>query len=275
MKDRACKKCGTLESLGAAFRVSVIKGRTVPRAVCRKCETRQRREREQGEFGAEAVVLGDVHHPFMNWSAFAKVLVRVKAIRPRRIIQVGDLLDRLSASKFPRNLSIITPEEEFERGREDAVKMWAQLREASPRSECYQLFGNHDARPLKRVLEKAPELLPEVSRSVRGMHEFEGVTSIMSQNEELILDDVVYIHGSKTKEGAHAHYNGRSTVLGHTHRGWTWFRADGRGTIWELNAGCLVDEKHPAFNYKDQVKLRGVTLGFGIVYKSGPVFELI
>jgi hypothetical protein len=191
------------------------------------------------------------------------------------VVQVGDGADFFAQSKFPRNPSVMTPAEELERAREMLEGFWHRVREAAPRAKCYQLLGNHDARPLKRALDRAPELLEFILPSVRAFHQFEGVTTIEDPSEELILNGIVFQHGYHSRLGYHATRNATSTVHGHTHHGGVWFRSDSRGTIWELDAGCLVDEGHPAFSYRMQKKLDGITRGVGIIDPLGPRFVLL
>ena len=271
--ERACKRCGALASTGARFRDNTVKGKLVKRGICYQCELAAKRGKPKSRAGAPfAVVIGDTHFPFHHPACLKWALDLIADLEPQHVVQVGDLYDRFSQSKFPRNHSAITPGEELTSGREAAEAFWQSVRARSPHSKCFQLYGNHDDRPLKRALEAAPELLEMVLPSVRGLHEFPGVTTMRDSKTELILDGVVFMHGYESRPGAHAAKNHASTVHGHTHHGGTWFRSDGRGTFWELDAGCVVDLDSPAFDYRVQRKLYGVTLGVGVIDRSGPRF---
>lgn len=221
---------------------------------------------------AKAVVIGDLHFPFHHEAALEWALERAAEAEPEAVVQVGDLFDYFSQSRFPRNRSVMTAAEEMERGREAAVQFWAAVQKRMPKAACYQLYGNHDERPLKRILESLPDLMPLVAPSLRGLHEFDGVTTLPDAKTELVLGGVVYQHGWRSRLGEHASHNGRPTVHGHTHHGGTWFRNDGRGSLWELDAGCLVDLEHEAFDYRIQKKLYGVTVGIGLIDGDGPRF---
>lgn len=217
-------------------------------------------------------MLGDTHFPFHSAEATKRAIDLVAELSPRFVVQVGDLYDRFSQSRFPRNPSIITPADELATGRDEAEKMWSAIGARSPRSKRFQLMGNHDDRPLKRALERAPELFDMVAPSIRGLHSFEGVETMHDSAEELVLEGVCFIHGWRSRMGEHASHARMNCVHGHTHHGGTWFRNDGRGSLWELDAGCLVDLSHPVFDYRIQKKLYGVTVGAGIIDAQGPRF---
>lgn len=270
---RMCKVCGEAQPL-SRFRDGTVHGRPVVRFTCRQCENRVnhlRRKAGPGGSGA-VVVIGDTHFPFELESAVSAVVEAVRRLRPSLVVQVGDLYDRYSQSRFPRNHSVMTPAEEMERGREKADFMWHRIREAAPKARCVQLLGNHDERPFKRVAAAAPELMEMITPTLRGLHTFDGVTTLMDAAEEFIHDGVAYMHGYHSRLGFHATKNATSTVHGHTHHGGTWFRSDTRGVIFELDAGCLVDVSHKAFDYRLQRKLDGITVGYGVIDGWGPRF---
>jgi predicted phosphodiesterase len=239
---------------------------------CISCLEQARRERNWRGRAPFAVVLGDFHFPFHHATHTKRALDFVAEQQPRFIVQVGDLYDRFSQSRFPKSASVITPHDELVEGRLAAEQMWASVRARSPKSECYQLTGNHDDRPLKRILERAPELLELIEPSVRGLHEFPGVATIHDSREELMLEGVCFIHGWRSRLGDHANHARMNVAHGHSHHGGTWFRNDGRGSLWELDAGCLIDLAHPVFDYRIQKKLYGVTNGVGFIDSQGPRF---
>jgi hypothetical protein len=138
-RDHACKRCGGLESLGAQFRP----GSYGKRRLCRACENAKLREKRAEKRGAEEeapalgggfVVLGDVHYPFASGAAMKWALAYIAEHKPRHVVQVGDLYDRYSQSRFPRLHSVITPADELSQGREQAEAMWQAVRARSPRS---------------------------------------------------------------------------------------------------------------------------------------------
>lgn len=215
------------------------------------------------------VVLGDMHMPWHHKKALSLAIELIRLHQPDVVVQVGDALDQFAASKYPRSHNIMTPAEEFERGRAYHEFMWRQVLAASPSTTCYQLLGNHDDRAMKRIAERAPELAGLLLGGIRDLYTFDGVTTVHDSSEELVIDDVVYIHGF-LQFGQHARRMNRSCVTGHLHKGGVQLMEEGR--IWELNAGWLGDVAAPVYGYHQLKRFHGTTLGIGWVDQLGPRF---
>jgi predicted phosphodiesterase len=214
--------------------------------------------------------IGDSHFPFHNRKTVGAIISLCRKLKPQVIIQLGDLLDLYSYSRFARSQNIMTPAQEVKRGRKDAELMWKELRQASPKADCFQILGNHDARFAKQVLDK----LPEAEHLLKGVYElwkFDGVITSNSDRDELILDGVCYQHGYR-KFGEHARSNGMSTVCGHLHRGGVQYSRLGNKTIWELNAGFCADENSIPMSYSKQRRFSQHTQGCGVIDEYGPRF---
>ncbi len=217
------------------------------------------------------LVIGDIHFPYHHAAALRWVIELAKQLQPDRIVQVGDLKDQFSFSKFPK-LVKQDPGSELEEAKKLATAFWADLRAAAPNAECYQLVGNHDDRAMKRALERAPELAELVGRSLRELYTYEGVKTIHDSHEELILDGVIFQHGHRSKLGDHARYNQRSTWCGHSHTGGVVFMRNLDGIYYEANAGFLGEVNTEAFAYHAQRRMNTCTLGVGIDDALGPRF---
>jgi predicted phosphodiesterase len=214
----------------------------------------------------KTLVIGDIHFPFHSRRALAVVYKAIRRERPDVIAQMGDLLDQYVFSRYPRNLSYITPEEEVSRGLKEARAFWARVRRLAPRARCYQLIGNHDVRLAKRIAEKLPELKSVVNPL--EMYQFPGVTTMKDDRAELRLNGMVFHHGYLSKLGDHAKQFMKPTVVGHSHRGGVVWHGPG---LWELNAGFLADESLLPLNYGSK-KTSNWTLGYGLIDAYGPRF---
>lgn len=217
-----------------------------------------------------SIIFGDLHFPFHSKSALTKALDFLSESKPKYIIQIGDLYDFWSLSRFPKAQSVIkmTPWQEMELARTQAEEFWRIAQKRSPKSNCIQILGNHDARLHSRILEKLPEILGIVD--IQSLFKFDGVKTQFDIREELIIDDICFLHGFFGTPGQHMAHNMMNTVLGHTHRGWV-HHAKIRGQqIWELNAGYLADPTTAALSYTKQRWTRW-TPGLGIIFqdKSG------
>jgi predicted phosphodiesterase len=215
------------------------------------------------------VVIGDTHFPFHDRVWLEWVYQRIDEIQPAYVVQIGDLHDNYSLSKYARSYSVMTPAEEVERADTAAMEMWASIGLLAPRAKKFQIKGNHDDRAEHRLLEKCPELAPLVD--LNGRYTFPGVTLVEESNEELLIGDVFLHHGHK-KFGEHARYNQAPTIVGHLHKGDVKYYANRLGAFWELNVGYGGDVSSPVFRYRYQKLIHGWTLGLGLVDEHGPHF---
>lgn len=216
-------------------------------------------------------VIGDAHMPYMNKTAFTKILAILEQEGPSvdYVIQMGDLYDMFSQGRWARTFDLITPKQEMIEARMMAEEFWRAIRKRAPKAQCYQLIGNHDERPIKKVIEKAPELASLLD--IKHLWQFPGVTTMASEREELIIDDILFMHGYRSKLGDHARYNQMNTVCGHSHRGGVvYFPVKGK-VIWELNAGYLGDESQVPLQYGKQARTNW-TMGFAMIDQLGPRF---
>jgi predicted phosphodiesterase len=216
---------------------------------------------------AELIAIPDLHFPWAHDRAVRWVINEVRKLRPRYIVQLGDLYDQYCFSKFPRNPNVMTPREELRRGQEKARKFWHDITKASPDSRRHQLLGNHDVRIDKRIAERLPELQDLVKLDI---YSFPDVNTLSSDRDDLELQlsrqKVVLLHGYMTQPAAHLSHFGKSVIFGHLHRPHhvVQIQRFGKPPLFELNAGYLADPKAPVFKYGGTVHKKW-ELGYGLV----------
>lgn len=215
------------------------------------------------------LVIGDTHFPFVS-SRISRLYDVAKELQPNHIVQVGDLYDMFSFSKYPRTHTIMTPRQELEKGQKMARSMWDKLKTIAPDAKCHQLLGNHDGRVMKRIIESVPEA--ETLIDIGSLFRFQGVTTTASEREELIIGDILFMHGFRSKLGDHVSHNKMSTVCGHSHVGGVVFVRLGDEILFELNAGFLAAEESKALGYTAQRRISKWTLGCGFIDEFGPRF---
>ncbi len=214
-------------------------------------------------------MIGDCHFPWVSAKGLKAVYEIAKKLEPTHIIQIGDLYDFFSFSKFPRH-QIITPKDELEQGYTGAHQMWLTLKAIAPKAKKYQLVGNHDERLLKRVTEALPEIESLIPWD--NLFNFKNVEFMGAERNELRIEDLCFMHGFRTKLGDHAKHNSLSTITGHSHVGGCLYFRLGERILFELNAGYLGCERAPVFSYTKQRLFARWTLGCGVIDEYGPRF---
>lgn len=220
----------------------------------------------------KTLFIGDTHFPFVHKETLNQILDFIDYAKPQVIVQVGDLYDLYSHAKFPRSHNVFTPKEESKLARSGAEEMWASIRKRAPKARLIQICGNHDIRPIKRVLESYPEAEDWIEEIIKKMMSFDGVQLISDPREELELDgNVKVIHGYYTGIGKHRDFNVSNIVCGHTHRGGVVFKQVRNEILWELNAGLCGDPSSKGLSYTAQRTIDW-TLGWGWLDEYGPRF---
>lgn len=214
----------------------------------------------------------DTHFPFIHQPTLEKLFKFAEKEQPEIIVQVGDLYDNVSHTKFPRSHNIFTPREEQAKARRQASEMWETLWKLVPDSRRIQIYGNHDLRALKRILEVYPEAEDWIAQKISELMTFPEVETIHDSREELILPgEVMVIHGYKTGLGEHRDFAMYNAVCGHRHIGSVVYRQLRDRILWELNCGLLGDPNAKGLTYTPQ-KISNWTLGWGWLDEYGPRF---
>lgn len=220
----------------------------------------------------KTLFIGDTHFPFIHQPTLNQIYEFAELMKPEVIVQVGDLFDMYSHAKFPRSHNVFTPREESKAARSEAEKMWSKLYKLCPQARRIQIVGNHDARPMKRVLEAYPEAEDWIIEIMQKMLSFDGVELISDSREELLLSgNVRVIHGYYSQLGKHRDFNVTNVVCGHSHRGGVVYKQIRNVIIWELNAGLTGDPSSKGLSYTAQ-KTIDWTLGWGWLDEWGPRF---
>lgn len=220
----------------------------------------------------DAAVISDIHYPFVNRKVEARFEEYVGDVKPTWVLLNGDAWDMYSHTKFPRSHNEFTPREEQNLARRMNEEFWNRIRKSSPDSKCVQLLGNHDVRPMKRIMEEYPEAEDWIAEKLKQLFTYDGVRTIYDPREELFISDsTIVFHGYRSKLGDHRDYTLFNCINGHTHLGGTVFRKIRGQVIWELNSGLAGDPAGKGLTYTPQ-KITHWTPGFGAVDKNGPRF---
>lgn len=215
----------------------------------------------------------DLHFPYHNKKALKKVIELIKKEKPDVVIQLGDLLDLYSFSRYEKDANFTSPKSELNRGLKLAEKFWGDVKRAAPKARCIQLIGNHEMRLNKLIARKAPEL-QHLVKSIQDLYQFKGVKVLKDDRDYIVLDGVVYLHGYLSKNGDHSKFFGASVVHGHSHRVGIVYERKKDGLHFEMDCGHLADEKSLPLQYTQSKMSKWIT-AVGIVENKQPRIIII
>ena len=196
------------------------------------------------------IALGDFQIPYEDKEAIAAVMDYIERVRPDKVVLLGDILD------FPQLTT------KYIKAQFSPEKLLANLAAAREyinyisgfTGEVIYIEGNHEARLLNYILEKAPELQalaaaggPLHLASLLGP--MPKLTYIEPYGEAWVYNSFVFKHGdSATKAGAAAKEladEGSSGMSGHTHRFQVATKTDRGGAHAWYSVGCLCYTEGP------------------------------
>lgn len=190
------------------------------------------------------LVFSDAHFwPGVRTTAFRALLMFIRELKPKAIINNGDAFDGASISRFPRigwdsKPSVI---EELKACKDRL----SEIEDIADKAKLYWPLGNHDARFENRLAQNAPQY-----EGVQGFHLKDHFPAWAPCWSVWINDDVVVKH--RYKNGIHAtHANtvnsGRTIVTGHLHSLKVTPFDDYNGTRWGIDTGTLAETDGPQF----------------------------
>lgn len=214
------------------------------------------------------LAIPDCHFPFHNQDSLTKIYALIERLKPTVVIQLGDIYDCYSFSKYPRSHDIMTPKEEIAEARLAAEALWRNVRAAGfSKMRMVQLVGNHDVRPQKRIEEKYPEIASLID--LNHLWQFKSVETVIDDRCKFEIDGVIYTHGFRSKLGDHMRFLGKSVVRGHSHRaGLVWLN-QWEKLLFEMECGYIADDQAEPLKYTHTQQMSWIQ-ACGFVSDFGP-----
>jgi hypothetical protein len=190
------------------------------------------------------LIFSDAHFwPGVRTTAFKALLLFIREMKPKAIINNGDSFDGASISRFPRIGWQSTPTviEELKACKERL----SEIEDAANGARLYWPLGNHDARFETRLAQNAPQY-----EGITGFHLKDHFPAWSPCWSVWINGDVVVKH--RLKGGIHATRNntlnaGKTTFTGHLHQLKVTPLDDYNGTRWGVDTGTLAEPNGPQF----------------------------
>lgn len=226
--------------------------------------------KKQHDFSTESfestIILGDTHFPWVDENALSLCYAFIEKLKPKYVIQIGDLYDLYAYSRWPKSQLQFSPQEEVKLARHMAEKMWSTVKNIHPTANRIQLLGNHCIRPHRAVIGAGlGELEPYFN--FNALFDFTGVKTIYDPREPLVIGSVTHIHGYVSRLGGHLEHFKSHVVHGHTHRGGIIYK----NGFFELDVGFLGNPNAKCFTFTP-TKVTNWNKGIGYINELGPMW---
>lgn len=204
------------------------------------------------------MAIPDLHCPFHHPDSLPFLLEVQRKFQPTDIVCLGDEIDAHNYSKWPKDPDGLSAGQELRAAVDALVPFYL----AFPNVKV--CVSNHTIRPTKMMknIGLPAAFFPSYSTMLNAPDGWEW-------REHWIIDGVRYMHGDQGKGGRHgwsvnSEVYHQSCVVGHWH---SKAGVSYDSEMFNLNAGCLIDEKAYVFDYARNSHKRP-NLGCGIV-KNG------
>jgi hypothetical protein len=210
------------------------------------------------------LVISDMHLPYEHRQAFEFLSAVQKQYKPDRVINIGDEIDGHSLSMHQHSPDLPSPIDELKAAK-NGIYTLAQL---FPKMDL--LESNHGSLVFRRAV------LAGLPRGViKGYNQILGAPRTWKWHYQLILKmsngkDVLFTHGRTSNHVNLSKTVSMSAVCGHYHEKFSInYWSSTRGLFWQMNVGCLIDNKSKAFDYNKQ-NLHVPIIGCGIILDGQP-----
>lgn len=235
-------------------------------------------------------IAGDFHFPFANEKAIAMLLEDPAD----ELVIMGDLFDMYAASRYRQTTDKVRVWQELALGKAYLTKLSEKF------SKIYMIKGNHDNRPLRRVQETNPEILPLIVHPIDLVaSQFNNVevistevpdTAAMTTTDNVILDylgivdDCAFGHfenfcgpdairKADRWLGEWQHILGTATpraiFQAHSHRLQLEFTS--KGTLL-VGTGCMCNPME--YQFDGHGKYVPPTVGYVVIYRNDGITDL-
>ena len=210
------------------------------------------------------LAISDMHKPFGHPDTVAFLKEIKNTHKPDRVICMGDEADKHAISFHNHDPDLLSPSDELEL----AIKRLQPIYKLFPK--CDVLESNHGSLVYRRG--KAFGLPRHVFKSYREVLEAPrewkwhmDLTIKLSDGNKCFFH-----HGKSSAVGKLSQSLGMNVVCGHFHEQfYIHYWANPNGLFWEMQTGCLINDKSLAFAYNNN-NLKRPLIGTGIIIEGQP-----
>lgn len=202
-------------------------------------EENQRRKFEgKPQLENRVLIIGDLHEPFCLDGYLEHCINMYKEFNCNQVVFIGDVIDNHYSSFHTTDVDGLGGGHELEL----AISKLQRWVKAFP--NAYVTLGNHDRIILRKAFEgQIPKIWIKSFSEVLGAPNWEFV-------EQIVIDDVMYIHGEGGTARARMRKELHSLVQGHLHiQGYIDYQVGNNHKIFGMQVGCGIDHTSYAMAY--------------------------
>lgn len=213
-------------------------------------------EKAKGRRGGNVLVIGDLHEPFTLDGYLSFCVEMYDRFRCKQVVFIGDVIDNHYSSYHETDPDGMSGGDELD----IAVAKLAPWVQAFPKA--YVTIGNHDRMVMRKAFSGG---IPK--KWIKGYNEVLEAPG-WKFVDELVIDDVQYIHGEGGTARVKARNDKFSTVQGHLHTQAYVESLVGRTScIFGMQVGCGIDRRAYAMAYAQTGPKPAI--GCGVVLDHG------
>ena len=212
------------------------------------------------------LIIGDTHFPYEHPQYLDHCLRTRDKYKCEAVIHIGDMVDNLNASAYPKDADADSASQEF-KAAYDKVQLWQRKF-----GKAILITGNHDVRVLRAA--NRSNLLPQFLRSYSDVWGLKSWKTLDQITLRYGTQEVLFTHGEGLGGGHSAMNNAiqkhmTCVVFGHLHStaGVVYRQTLGR-LLWAMAVGSGISRESVAMRYAVNNKLPQIT-SCGVLTSSG------
>jgi len=209
------------------------------------------------------LIISDPHFPYQHPDFFEFLAALEWAYSIEIVKCTGDIIDNHTGSFHDTEYGTLSPKEEHEAAYNCVQKLYKMF----PKMTIVQ--GNHDAIPKRKA--KAAGIPEDFIKDFNQLYDVDWKFVDRDFFRINKYDECLLVHTMGANTLSNARNHSHCSVQGHHHgRYGIEYFGDTNMLRWSMTLGCLVDQKHPAFNYASGATLNRPIIGCGGIIDDEP-----
>lgn len=209
------------------------------------------------------LIISDTHFPYHHPDTFEFLEALAWAYDIKIVKHTGDLIDNHTGSFHDTEYGTLSAKEEHDVAYECVQRLYKMF------PNMTVVNGNHDAIPKRKA--KAAGLAEDFIKDFNDLYDVSWNFVDKDFFKINKYDECLLVHTMGANTLSNARNHSHCSIQGHHHgRYGIEYFGDTNMLRWSMTVGCLVDQKHPAFNYAAKATLNRPIIGCGGIIDDEP-----